>query len=375
MRIRALGWSGGFHAVVGLALLFASTWAPAAPSLSIETTLGRGIRLSWNQAEGAFAPEWTDSLRSPTTWNPIDGFQLLPGGGLSMEMPAATGTRFFRLRSAPLTTIKESSPAHGESGVAVTRETVLRFSQPLAAGTVITQDALHAEFGGYRLLSRAEFSSDRRTATLFFLENLPGNARVRVTLEVATLHDIFGRAIDGDGDGQPGGTRIVEFDTSSLASVPKTAVVGRVFASELVPGEAGAGDFNRPLAGVTITVDGLEETIRTTTDVQGNFKLTPVPAGRFFVHVDGRTAVGSEWPGGAYYPFVGKAWEAVAGREDNLAGGNGEIYLPRVPTDSLQPVSATADTSIAFPAAVLRRNPKLAGVTVTVPANALFSEN
>ena len=144
MRIRALRWSGGFHAVVGLALLFASTWAPAAPSLSIEPTPNRSIRLSWNQVDGAFAPEWTDSLRSPTTWNPVDGFQLLIGGGLSVEMPAATGTRFFRLRSAPLTTIKESSPAHGESGVAVTRETVLRFSQPLATNTALPPDAFRA---------------------------------------------------------------------------------------------------------------------------------------------------------------------------------------------------------------------------------------
>ena len=51
----------------------------------------------------------------------------------------------------------------------------------------------------------------------------------------------------------------------------------------------------------------------------GFFRLEPAPAGRFFVHVDGRTAVGSQWRRGAYYPVVGKAWEAVVGRSNNLA--------------------------------------------------------
>ena len=61
-------------------------------------------------------------------------------------------------------------------------------------------------------------------------------------------------------------------------------------ASELVPGQdTGTNALNKPLGGVTITVDGLEQTLRTTTDAMGNFTLSPVPAGRFFVHIDGRT--------------------------------------------------------------------------------------
>ena len=33
----------------------------------------------------------------------------------------------------------------------------------------------------------------------------------------------------------------------------------------------------------------MEQTLRAVTDTNGNFKLAPVPAGRFFVHIDGRT--------------------------------------------------------------------------------------
>lgn len=288
-------------------------------------------------------------------------------------------TRFFRLRNAPLTTIQEASPANGDRGVAVTRETVLRFSNPLATETRLNTERLFAEFGGRRLLSRVELSNNRQMATLFYLENLPGNARVRVTLQGDTLRDLFRRELDLDGDGQPGGTAVVEFDTLNLTPVAQTAVIGRVFASELVPSFSESQTLNTPLAGVTVTLDGLEETVRTTTDAQGNFKLAPVPAGRFFVHVDGRTvtnlAAGIHYPDQAYYPFIGKAWEAISGREDNLAGGNGEVYLPLVLAGTLQPVSPTSDTTITFAPEVLLRNPELAGVTVTVPANSLLSEN
>jgi hypothetical protein len=255
--------------------------------------------------------------------------------------------------------------------VAVTRETVLQFSQPLAGDQVLLLDSLRAEFGGRRLLARTELSADRRTATLFYLENLPASARIRVTFEGDVVKDAQGRAVDGDGDGLPGGRAIIDFDTLSTTPVPRTAVIGRVFASEVI----GTNSVNRPLEGVTITVDGAEETLRTVTGADGNFKLMPVPAGRFFVHVDGRTAKGSTWPGGAYYPFVGKAWDAIAGKEDNLAGGTGEIFLPLVSAGALQPVSPVTSTLIEFPPDVLAQNPQLAGVSLTVPPNALYSDS
>jgi len=60
------------------------------------------------------------------------------------------------------------------------------------------------------------------------------------------------------------------------------------------------------------------------------------------VKIDGRTAKGSQWlNNGAYYPYVGKAWEAVAGKTNNLAGGTGQIFLPLISADTLQPVSMT----------------------------------
>ena len=77
-----------------------------------------------------------------------------------------------------------------------------------------------------------------------------------------------------------------------------------------------------PLKGVIIEVVGDEERTRATTDENGTFTLSPVPAGRFFVNVDGRQVTGG-FPDAGYYPFVGKAWKAVAGRMDNPASGTG----------------------------------------------------
>src|SRR5262249_19967998 len=151
-------------------------------------------------------------------------------------------------------------------------------------------------------------------------------------------------------------------------------------ASELVPGQdTGTNAVNKPLAGVTISVDGMEQTLRTVTDATGNFTLMPVPAGRFFVHIDGRTvtdaAAGIHYPDKAYYPFVGKAWNAVAGKTNNLAGETGNVYLPLITVGTLQPVSMTQDTTISFPASVTANNPALAGVSITVPANSLFADD
>jgi RHS repeat-associated protein len=277
--------------------------------------------------------------------------------------------------SAPLVTVT-SSPASGSTDVSVTRETVLRFSSPLAAGSTLNTAQLFAELGGRRPLSRVELSSDRLTATLFYTEPLPGGSRVRVTFNSAGVKDPFGRVVDADGDGTPGGVARIEFDTLNNTPTPRTAIIGRVFASELVPDSSGTTNtVNHPLAGVTVTVDGQEESLRAVTDAMGNFKLDPCPAGKFFVHVDGRTSPESQWPAGNYYPVVGKEWEATGGKVDNLAGGSGEIYLPKIVAGTLKTISSTEPTEIRFPAAVLAANPGLEGVSLTVPANALFAEN
>ena len=106
---------------------------------------------------------------------------------------------------------------------------------------------------------------------------------MRVTVDGGLLCSANGSAVDADGDGQPGGVAIVDFDTLTLTTLPGTAVCGRVFASELIPGQNGTS-MNVPLAGVTIHVDGAQDLLAIT-DQFGNFRLEPAPVGRFFVFI------------------------------------------------------------------------------------------
>ena len=309
-------------------------------------------------------------------WTAFSQVPIPSGGGLSVTVTVTGAQQFFRLRQIPLTYVRSTSPLDLEQNVSVTRETILTFSAPLGTNSVIKPDTFYAGFGGRRILSRAHLSTDRRTATLFYQEPLPGGARVSVVFDGTGLVDELGTPLDADGDGVAGGSAVFSFDTLGLTPLAGTAVVGTVYASELMPGaDTGTNAVNRPLEGVTITVDGMEESLRTRTDAMGNFRLEPVPPGEFFVHIDGRTARGSAWPGGDYYPTVGKQWQATAGRVDTLAGGTGQIFLPQIKAGALQTVSATQDTLISFLPEIVRQNPALAGVSITVPANALVSDN
>ncbi|RMG17480.1 MAG: hypothetical protein D6731_04040 [Planctomycetota bacterium] len=171
--------------------------------------------------------------------------------------------------------------------------------------------------------------------------------------------------MDADRDGAPEGVAAIDFGTTTLTLVPGTAVCGRVFASER--GDEGA---NRPLAGVRVTVDGAEASLFAETDAFGNFRLDPAPAGRFFVHVDGRNAR-APVPPGAYYPTVGKAFVSVPGTETNLP----DNHLPLVGEDVLAPLAPQGPTTVRFPPSILNAHPELAGTEGTVPQGSLFFDD
>jgi hypothetical protein len=266
------------------------------------------------------------------------------------------------------TVIELTSPANGESDVAVTRETFLKLSKPLALNAVITDQAVYAMFGGQKLPALLHVSEDRKTITLFYKNDLPASARVRVTVNGSLLPDVNNNAVDANGDGQVGGVGTFDFDTLTLTTLPGTIVYGRVFASHYIAGDN--EPVNEPLAGVTVTVDGKEETLRTVTDPNGDFRLDPAPVGKFFVHINGQTAVNGVPPGG-YYPVVGKQWESKVGEETQIPN----IYLPLIAPGTLQPVSNSQPTLITPPDSVIEADPAMAGVQIMVPAGALINED
>lgn len=313
---------------MGLFAAAATASPPPTPTLFLQPTPSGAIHLVWQSPFASFLLESAPALPDSASWTPVQRAVTESEGTFRVEVLPGADARFYRLR-LPLTRVIETSPRPGELGVSVGRETVVRFSSALADTAAVGPDRFYALHAGRRLLSRVEVSQDRRRATLFHLEPLPGNARLTVVFHGDDLQDEWGWPLDADGDGVPGGEVRFWFDTLNLTAIPGTAVVGHVYDAEPAIGADGSLR-NRPLAGVTVSVDGREEDFRAVTDAQGFFRLQPVPAGRFFVHIDGRTALDSAYPDGAYYPTVGKSWDAVAGVTTNLAGGTGEIFLPRI---------------------------------------------
>ena len=323
----------------------------------------------WNFGDPASGAANASSAQNPShTYNDLGSYTV------SLMVTTAEGSDTlakieFITAEVPVTKISSTSPAMGEDGVTVTRETVVRFENPLDPGSV-TAGTITAEYGGQELSARLHLSPDATTASLYYDDDLPTTARIRVTIDGDLLLDDGGELVDGDEDGFPGGVSVIEFDTLSATPVQGTAVIGRVFASELVTTKSGTS-VNAPLEGATITVDGSGGTVTALTDALGNFRLDPAPAGRFFVEIDGGTAVSPAVPVGAYYPAVRRAWEALAGAETVI----GDVFLPLIAADTLQPVSESSDTIITFPAPVLAAHPVLSGVQIVVPADSLFSDD
>ena len=312
--------------------------------------------LAWN--------ETTQSFRFFSPPSAGDNFALR-GGMPFIVLTSAGGTTptWPPTLPPPFASLTSSSPANGEEDVAVTRETILEFDLALDPASV-NSTAISATFSNQILGTRLNLAPDGKRVTLFYNTDLPASARVRVGINGDQLRDNSGNPVDVDGDGNPGGRGTIVFDTLTLTTLPNTAVCGRVFASEVADGA------NTPLQGATITVDGMEDTLRTTTDNLGNFCLNPAPAGRFFVHIDGRTATNGV-PAGSYYPFVGKAWDSIPGQQVNV----GNIYLPLVPPGTLRNVSASQATMIGFAPAVVAQYPEFASVAITVPADSLYSDS
>ncbi|MBL9176303.1 MAG: hypothetical protein JNL10_22360 [Verrucomicrobiales bacterium] len=351
--------------------LVAFSFGIAAAGFQAELDVQKRVVLRWTHP-GPVTVESSPSLGAGSSWKPV--LASPDADGRSLTLTPAESRLFYRIREgSPLIRVTGSSPQSGEHNVSVLREVILRFSEPLPASASLNSSRFYTEANGRKLLGWVELAEDRTSATLFPLEPIPGNARVRVTLDGTALGAEAGR-IDFDGDSIPGGTFTMSYHTHDNSAAFQTAISGRVVAAEKVR-DPGGNLSDHPLAGVTITVDGAEEQLRAVTDSDGRFRLSPCPAGRFFVHIDGRTAAESQWPGGAYYPVVGKTWTAVAGRQDNLANDDGEIFLPRIPSDALRTVDPNNPTIIGLPASVVSANPALAGVQIVVPAGSLFSDS
>ena len=156
----------------------------------------------------------------------------------------------------------------------------------------------------------------------------------------------------------------------------------------------------KPLQGVVVSVPGNEENLKAVTNQDGYFKISGVPTGRFFVNVDGRdvNVTGQNnslpWQERSYYAFVGKAWEAILGKDNNATRygsfdengryiddpRDGKIYLPLVKKGALQVVDPTQETEIKFVDGYLEEanssvKAMMSATSLTIPPGSLISDN
>ena len=259
-----------------------------------------------------------------------------PAARVSFADFLTLSSNFGKSGVVELAGVETVSPGNGEEMVNVTREIVVRFDSEVVPSTVNNQ-SIYVMAGGEKLNSRIVVSSTERFATVFHDSALPPSANIRMVIDGDQIVDRSGRLLDVDADGEPGGTRITEFQTLPLTRITNTNVFG--FVRDSMSGE--------PIVGATIRVDAFPEA-NVTTDAQGRFELQDMPAPDFFVHIDGSTATGLE--PGFTYPNVGKPFHSVPGQTVQLkAEGNAfDIYLPKMALDDIQTLSPVETTVVGL---------------------------
>jgi len=234
------------------------------------------------------------------------------------------------------TGVARVSPAAGEDLVSVTRETIVRFDEPIDPAT-LTTDALQVIANGQRIPGRIVVSSTERFATFFYDAPLPASTEVRVVVDGDLILGRDGLPLDANGDNEPGGTLAADFRTLPLTRIAETNVFG--FVRDSLTGN--------PIVGATIRVDAFPAA-SAVTDETGRFVLEDMPAPEFFVHIDGTTATNA--PAGFTYPNVGKPFHSVPGREIQLEknGQTFDIFLPPLALGDAVPLSPTETTNVGF---------------------------
>ena len=232
--------------------------------------------------------------------------------------------------------IESLSPAAGEELVSVTRETIVRFDEPVDPDSV-DEDSFYVIANGARVAGTTRVSSTEKFATIVYDDPLPASTEIRIVVDGSRIVGRDGFALDADGDDEPGGLQNADFRTLPLTTIPGTNVFG--FVRDSVSGE--------PIIGATIRVDSLPDK-NVITDENGRFELVDMPAPDFFVHIDGTTATNLEE--GYVYPNVGKPFHSEPGQtiQINMDGEAFDIFLPPLKETDIQSLSATETTTVGF---------------------------
>lgn len=274
----------------------------------------------------------------------------------------ASGNVAFEVRSVFVDVvdpfvITETRPSDGEGDIGVTVKPEIFFSEAVDPAT-LTSQSLNMSAGGETLSTNIVPSDDGMFVWVFPSEPVPGSSTVSVSINGDLIRPAAGgTTLDADGDGSPGGTLSFSYSSVSLQASFGTTLSGVIAdpgldgkpmtADDLDPGADGtigtADDVALlPIQGVEISLLGLENSI-TTTGADGSYLLDSVPTGIVKVKIDGLTGTS---PTGFYFPEMVMHTEIRAGENNDIMPGHRIAFLPRLPNEILQTVSASEKTMI-----------------------------
>jgi len=278
---------------------------------------------------------------------PDGDFELTFNGTLTdLAGNIATGGITNSFTVADPTGIESISPANGESQVNVSRETIVKFDEPIDPATVTTE-TFKVFAAGQARPGTIRVNRTQQIATFFYDTPLPASTAVRVELDGSRIIGVDGLALDADGTDEPGGVMTADFRTLPLNQIPGTELFGFVKDSQT----------GQPLEGVTISVEAFPEVFGVTDadgffeigvqDLDGDGQGDGLPAPLFFAHIDG-SAVTNQ--GDKTYASLGKPFPTTPGQRDQLQknGETFDIFLPSIAPDAITPLALGDETEITF---------------------------
>ncbi len=327
----------------------------------------------------------------PLTFDPATGkfdepldLSPLTAGSYDVKISATdaaglttTLTRNITLAAAIPFTITHATPAADSSDVGTTFRPQIFFSRPVNGASLNGNNFYATDSAGVKIPATVVPANDGTFAWLFFTNPMPAGATITVHVEGSTIMSKGAAplALDGDFDGVAGGNFTYNFTTVSLVKVAGTSLSGIVLdpGADLKPmtfddmraGPDGilhtADDLylNR-LEHVKVFIVGLESEA-VFTDSMGRFSFASTPVGDVKLAIDGRTATNA--PTGFYFPemvmdltllpgHANTSMDSMGSAAEKIANaGRPEVYLPRLQSSILQPVSTTGMTMVGVDAA------------------------
>jgi hypothetical protein len=291
---------------------------------------------------------------------------------------AATDTLHVSLPVEPTLTIADLTPMAMAMDVGVTYRPKITFSRPIEASTLTGSSFYATDSTGAvvpaTIVPTTDSAGNIIGGWMLFDGQLPGASNITLHVVGSLIRGADGSLLDAGGAGTPGSTFTETFSTVSTASVPGTTISGIVVDpgpddTPMSPDDVKAAadgltdyandSWKLPIAGVKVYVLGDEQNA-VYTDATGHFTLTNVPVGDVKVEFDGTTATNP--PAGYYFPtMVMDLTNVQPGVANTVMGSMGTlqqqaavatdpaVYLPRVALDILNPVSATAPTTVTAP--------------------------